>query len=114
MEKQLKRINRQLVDLNEPFSNKYIYDPKMKGKSSIKTILPVLVPEMEKAYKNLNIKNGIMAMGAFFKMLKNSDKKEKDQVRQDLLDYCRLDTFAMVKVWQYLNNLFPPLTHQKN
>jgi predicted RecB family nuclease len=113
MEKQLKTINSQLVDLIEPFNNKYIYDPKMKGKSSIKAVFPVLVPEMEKAYKNLNIKNGMMAMGAFFNLLENRDNEEKDKIRQDLLDYCRLDTLAMVKVWQYLNNLFPALTSQK-
>ncbi len=113
MEKQLKNINRQLVDLIEPFDNKYIYDPKMKGKSSIKAVLPVLVPEMEKAYKNLNINNGMMAMGAFFNLLENHDKNEKDQIRQDLLDYCKLDTLAMVKVWQYFDNLFPALTSQK-
>ncbi len=110
MEEQFKRINRQFVDLIEPFNNKYIYDPKMKGKSSIKAILPVLIPEMEKAYKSLNIKNGMMAMGAFFNLFENIDKKEKNQIRQDLLDYCKLDTLAMVKIWQYLNNLFPALT----
>jgi len=114
MEKRLRHINSQLVDLIEPFNNKHIYDPKMKGKSSIKAVFPVLVPEMEKAYKNLNIKNGMMAMGAFFNLLENSDNEEKDKIRNDLLNYCRLDTLAMVKVWQYLNNLFPALTAQKS
>ncbi len=113
MEKQLKNINNQLVDLIEPFNKKYVYDPKMKGKSSIKSILPVLIPEMEKAYKNLNINNGMMAMGAFFNFFGRCNDIERDKIRQDLLDYCKLDTLAMVKIWQYLNNLFPPLTPQK-
>jgi hypothetical protein len=52
-------------------------------------------------------------MGAFFNLQENQDSSEKEKIRQDLLDYCRLDTLAMVKVWQYLNNLFPALTSQK-
>jgi hypothetical protein len=107
LEKSLMDIAHQLTDLIEPFHNKHIYDPKMKGKSSIKSVLPALIPEMEKSYQNLNIKNGMMAMGAYFKFMSNQNFEERQKIRQDLLNYCKLDTLAMVKLWEFLNNLLP-------
>jgi len=32
---------------------------------------------------------------------KHADEKEK--IMQDLVEYCKLDTWAMVRIWQELN-----------
>ena len=87
-----------IVDLEKPFSQRHYYLPQMQGKSSIKVILPILVPQMQKAYKELElIQNGGDAMSAFPKLV-SLDEKEKEKYRKALLAYCKLDTLAMVKV----------------
>ncbi|PCI27252.1 MAG: phosphomethylpyrimidine kinase, partial [SAR324 cluster bacterium] len=79
--------------------------PAMQGSYSIKYVLPSLVPEMEKAYKNLNgIQNGGDAMNAFPK-LSSMNPEEKEETRRALLEYCKLDTLAMVKVLEKLKNI---------
>ena len=100
--KHLLCIANNLVDLEIPFKQKSYYVPEMKGKSSIKVVLPSLVPEMEKAYKDLSlIQNDGDAMDAFPKLeeMSNDDKKK---YREALLEYCKLDTLAMVKVLEKL------------
>ena len=96
-------ISNNIVDLAEPFKNKHYYLPEMKGKYSIKVVLPLLVPEMEKAYKNLDlIHNGGEAMQAFAILGEMDDKDLINRYRKSLLDYCELDTLAMVKILNIL------------
>ena len=68
-------------------------------------ILPALVPQMQDAYKELDgVQNGSQAMSAFANMSKlDADKKEK--MRKSLLEYCELDTLAMVKVLDVLREV---------
>jgi hypothetical protein len=32
----------------------------------------------------------------------DTSKEEKEKIRNDLLEYCQLDTWAMVKIYNYL------------
>ncbi len=45
----------------------------------------------------MEIRDGEMAGLAYARMQKSGDPEEIEQIRKPLLDYCRLDTFAMVK-----------------
>ncbi len=91
-----------IVDLDTPFKKKSYYLPEMKGKYSIKILLPLLVPKMQEAYKKLDlVSNGTEAMQAFPK-LKTMQDKERELYRKALLAYCELDTLAMVKVLEVL------------
>lgn len=101
----LLKINKNMHDLMIPFQQNYYITPQMQGSYSIKYILPALVPEMQKAYKELNgIHNGSEAMNAFSKL---SDMKsdEKQKTRKSLLAYCKLDTLAMVKILKKLREV---------
>ncbi|MBF0557000.1 MAG: hypothetical protein HQK96_21000 [Nitrospirae bacterium] len=69
----------------------------------MKSVLPALIPEM--GYSGLQINNGGLAMSAFFKMNELSDIEEIEKIRKDLLDYCELDTFGMVKIVEELKSL---------
>jgi hypothetical protein len=74
----------------------------MKGRYSIKQVLPSLVPEMKKAYLELNlIHNGGEAMQSFAK-LSTMDESTRSVYRKALLEYCKLDTLAMVKILEKL------------
>ncbi|MFH0787193.1 MAG: hypothetical protein V2B13_06210 [Pseudomonadota bacterium] len=43
-----------------------------------------------------------MAMNAYQNLMEVSDSAEAAKLRQALLDYCRLDTLAMVKILEKL------------
>jgi hypothetical protein len=102
----LLNISNNIVDLAIPFQKRNYYLPEMRGKYSIKIVLPLLVPEMEQAYKNLNlIHNGSEAMQAFSVLGNMQDKDEVLRYRGALLDYCELDTLAMVKILNVLRGV---------
>lgn len=83
-------------DLADPFRKRDIYSWKMKGSYSLKTVLPVLIPELN--YAGLEISDGGMAMEAYFAMCQSDDPVEKERTRKALHEYCKLDTLAMVRI----------------
>ena len=95
-----------LVDLMIPFRNRDYYVREMHGSHSIKNVLPALVPEL--GYGNLAIADGETAMLAYSGLLKVSDAAEKEKIRRDLLAYCRMDTLAMVRIWEKLVSTAEP------
>jgi len=98
-------INENMQDLMIPFQKKWYVTPSMQGSYSIKYVLPALVPEFEKAYKELDgVQNGSQAMNAFANLSKLKEE-EKEKMRTSLLEYCKLDTLAMVKILEVLRNI---------
>ena len=76
----------------------------MNGSYSIKYVLPALVPEFAKAYKELDgVQNGSQAMNAFANLGK-LDEVSKNKMRISLIEYCKLDTLAMVKILEKLKS----------
>jgi hypothetical protein len=94
----LLHVSENIIDLMTPFQQKHYVTPNMNGTYSIKYVLPALVPKMAQAYKELEgVQNGGQAMNAFANMSKlGADEKKK--MRNSLLEYCKLDTLAMVRV----------------
>lgn len=97
----IRRIIGNMVDLAYPFKNRFLYHWQMNGSYSIKAVLPALVPELA-GYSELDIRDGEMAMDAYFRMQGLTDSAEIERIRRALLAYCRLDTFAMVKILEKL------------
>jgi len=99
----LLNIEANIVDLLVPFQLGYYYNRAMGGSFSIKSVLPAIFPnDPELDYHNLEgVHNGSEAMSLFPK-IKNMPVEEQKIARENLLKYCELDTFAMVKVWQEL------------
>ncbi|WP_421716650.1 DUF2779 domain-containing protein [Arcobacter arenosus] len=98
-------INENMQDLMIPFQKKWYVTPSMQGSYSIKYVLPALVPEFEKAYKELEgVQNGTQAMNAFANLSKLKEEK-KEKMRTSLLEYCKLDTLAMVKILEKLKGI---------
>lgn len=90
-------------DLMIPFQQKSVYYPEMRGSYSIKKVLPALVPEL--SYSTLNIQEGGTASSTYANLHKEEDPAKVKQVRKDLLDYCEMDTYAMVKILEKLYDL---------
>lgn len=85
-----------LKDLMIPFRERWYYTPSMNGSYSIKLVLPALLPEFH--YNNLAIKDGATASNVFSSMLQGTFSGDLDKAKNALLEYCKLDTLAMVKI----------------
>lgn len=95
----LESVNTRMIDLAD-FVNKEMYiHPDFLGSWSIKNVLPVMVPDL--SYKGLKINKGDMAMLEWWEMVNSEDKSSS----ADLLEYCGLDTLAMVKIWEKLKKI---------
>ncbi len=96
-------INNRMFDLMEIVSKGYYLHPDFRGSWSIKNVLPVMVPDL--SYNDLDINKGDMAMIAWWEMVHSNDTTAKQKTADSLLQYCGLDTFAMVKIWEELSKL---------
>ena len=106
LEEDLLKLNERFLDLIEPFRGGGYYDPKFKGKFSIKNVLPAVCPNNpELDYSELEISNGGMAMNAYKQMRDNQSKCDYKINRNELFKYCRLDTYAMYAIFKKLQNL---------
>ena len=102
-EKAISRITDNMMDLMVPFKNQAFYSWQMMGSYSLKAVLPVLVSEL--SYDDLAIGDGGMAMDAYAKMCNSNNEEEINNIRLALLEYCHLDTLAMVKLLDRLREL---------
>jgi predicted RecB family nuclease len=96
----IKRIQSRLWDLLAVVRN-HVYHPAFTGSYSLKAVLPALVPKM--SYDGMAVANGQDAGRAWESLVRGGlDQSERERTRKALLDYCRQDTLALVKVLQRL------------
>ena len=107
---ELLALNNRFIDLAHPFQYKHYYNPNFNGKYSIKVVLPTLFPnDDELDYKKLgSIQNGGDAMDTFANLYLLKDKSQLAEIKKDFLAYCRLDTLAMVRIWEKLCEITDP------
>ncbi len=102
---ELQALEAKLIDLH-PIVTNCVYHPDFEGSFSLKYILTPLVPEL--TYNDLMIVDGRVASVEIARLLFVADKiprQERDRVRQDLLNYCERDTWAVVKLVERLREL---------
>ena len=97
-----------MIDLAEPFQKMWYYDHKFKGSYSIKNILPVMAPELD--YYSLDLINNGSNSQAYYTMLiqghfGNNKQGMFNRVKKSLLEYCKMDTLAMVKILAKLKKI---------
>ena len=99
-------INSRIYDLMEIFRKGYYIHPGSRGSASIKSVLPMLVPDFAGKYQELAISNGEEAMLAWEKLFSGElNQIQEEDLRHDLLKYCELDTLAMVMIWEKLRKI---------
>ncbi len=103
LEESLLNIRKNIQDLMIPFEDRSYYTKEMQGSYSIKYVLPALFPNSpELDYHSLPVvHNGGEAMNVFAN-LEKYPREEQEKIRKGLLEYCKLDTLAMVKIWKKL------------
>ncbi|MFC1513596.1 DUF2779 domain-containing protein [candidate division KSB1 bacterium] len=102
-EQAINEIIDKIVDLMVIFRKRDYYSKHMKGGYSIKNVLPALIPEQ--SYSNLGISDGMMAMHEYIRLKTLKDEREKEQIMRNLKEYCALDTEAMIKIVNKLEDI---------
>lgn len=100
----LNAIVTRLVDLL-PIARQCYYHPSQQGSWSIKKVLPTIAPDLD--YSELEgVQDGTMAMSVFDEAINpNATPERKSEIKQQLLKYCELDTYAMVVIWRFFAGL---------
>ena len=98
----LQRLMNRTVDLEDLFKEGYV-DINFQGSTSIKKVLPVLVPELD--YAGMKVANGTDAMEAWQRLTRLPTGQAKDKLRKSMLEYCKLDTLAMVRIFEFLEKI---------
>jgi len=107
----LDEIAGNVVDLL-PLVRDHVFDPKLvdqraltAGIFSIKNVLPALVPSMSYADLGDGVSDGMEASRVFAAMsFREYEDTKAEELREQLKEYCKLDTEAMVKVHESLRN----------
>jgi hypothetical protein len=102
---ELEELEHKLIDLL-PVIRDHVYHPDFGGSFSLKYVLTPLVPDL--TYEDLVIVDGMVASVEIARLLFVAQKiapEERERVRQDLLNYCERDTWAMVRLLERLREL---------
>lgn len=96
-------LNNRVVDLL-PIARQHYYHPNQRGSWSIKKVLPALCPDLN--YSHLEgVQDGGMAQTAFLEAISlEANSERKTELEKQLLAYCELDTYAMVRLWSVFTN----------
>lgn len=100
----LRGINKRTYDLMQIFRKKLYVDPGFSGSASLKKVMPALIPDL--SYKNLAIQEGGEA-SASWEILTDPNLPEdrRHQLHHDMIEYCRLDVYGMVKILEHVQKV---------
>lgn len=95
----LQTINHRIVDLL-PIARAHYYHPDMQGSWSIKAVLPTIAPDL--VYGDLAVSGGMEAQDAYREIVHpQTSEDRKAELTKGLMDYCTLDTLAMVRLARF-------------
>jgi len=93
----LEAVTGRLVDLLRLTRDHYTH-PALNGSYSLKVVLPTIEPELDHALLD-DVRDGLSAQAAFHEAVDPATGEERRAaIRRSLLDYCGLDTLALVRL----------------
>ncbi|MHB1191937.1 MAG: DUF2779 domain-containing protein [Longimicrobiales bacterium] len=102
---ELAHLSDRLVDL-EKVLEKHVAHPAFHGSYSIKDVLTPLVPDL--AYEGMEVADGMTANVELARLMRDGhglSAEERAARRVALLEYCKLDTWAMVRLVERLEEI---------
>ncbi len=94
-EEKLRSIWERMLDLALPFSVGAIYDTRMCGEYNLKKLLSLF---SDLSYEDLEINQGLLAVQKYREL----EETNSDEIREQLYQYCGLDTYAEYVLYHYL------------
>lgn len=96
----LRSIISRIVDLL-PIASRHFYAPSQQGSWSLKAVLPAVCPDLSYDQLGDSIRNGAMAVQGYMEAVASGTSAErKAEIECELLEYCCLDTLALVRMWE--------------
>jgi CRISPR/Cas system-associated exonuclease Cas4 (RecB family) len=105
---ELDDLEGRLIDLKAVVAE-HLAHPEFGGSYSIKDVLAPLVPDL--TYEDLAVADGMVASVELAHLILNGDRMTEDErnsKREELRAYCRMDTWAMVRLLERLEELAQP------
>ena len=98
----LEALTARIVDLH-PITRRGYYHPAMHGSWSIKAVLPTVAPDL--SYEKLGaVRDGLAAQTAYLEAIDaKTPAPRRAALRRALLDYCRHDTLALVRLVEFFS-----------
>ena len=96
----LQTIQNKIKDLIIPFENKWYYTKNMKGSNSLKNVASSIDAEID--FGTLIVSHGTVALSQYEELQTETDLLKILETRDALREYCKMDTWAMVKVYEKL------------
>ena len=96
----ISNIKSKFIDFSDVFSKLWYYHPQTKGSMSLKKIYESVFGKS--IFEELAIKSGLLASYKYDDYLKESDLFNKEELKNNLIDYCKTDTQAMYDLYIYL------------
>lgn len=97
-------VNEKTFDLRKIFSDHHYLHPEFRGSTSIKKVISVLAPHL--SYGDLAVGDGLTASITWFHMTTGRvDEVERRRIYNELCEYCHMDTWAMVEIFNFLKAL---------
>jgi hypothetical protein len=96
-----------------PVIRNHVYHPAFGGSYSLKAALPALVPEM--TYEGMEVANGQNAGLSWESLVRGGlDCNDRDKITKAVLEYCRQDTLALVKIVATLRSISTDLAQVRS
>ncbi|TGM55192.1 DUF2779 domain-containing protein [Leptospira biflexa] len=93
-------VKSMFIDLALPFKKLWVYHPGQNGKASLKEILPCFSQE---SHFGLTIREGQDANYQYLRLIKKQvTAEEKKRVLEDLIAYCKLDSYGLFLIYRML------------
>jgi hypothetical protein len=83
-----------------PIFKKYLKTEATQKSTSLKIVLSPFSPQL--SYQDLDIQNGMATMD-IYRNLYNLSKSELLVARRKMLEYCKLDTLAVLELYKLLD-----------
>lgn len=95
------KVQNRFVDLL-PVFRKMIKTESTTKSASLKLVLPTFLPYL--SYDNLDIQHGMATMDVY-RNLHQLPEEEAQEAKQAMLDYCKLDTLAVLELYNLLHKI---------
>ncbi|MCP5547199.1 MAG: DUF2779 domain-containing protein [Akkermansiaceae bacterium] len=104
----LDAIHKRIADLL-PIARSRFYAPSQHGSWSIKAVLPAICPGLD--YGQLEgVQNGDDAQQAYLEAIHlDTTPERREEIHRQLLEYCELDTLALVRMWEVFGGRSAPV-----
>ncbi len=109
---QLLSINERMIDMATPFVSGMVYDTRMKGSFTLNTVENMI--DDKHSYDDLEVSDGMQAVDIHRLMSNCRETEKKQEYKEQLLEYCKLDTYSLYKIYKWLNKILNDYDNRKN